>query len=234
VKGMRNFKADLHIHSCLSPCAGLDMSPRNIVERSVSKGLDIIAVCDHNSAENAEAAIRASAGYELRVLPGLEINTIEEVHVLAIFEEARKALHMQEIIYGYLMGGVNPGLFGEQVVADEFDKVKGFNRRMLISAVQLGIHEIVERVHQLGGLCIASHVDRSGYGIISHLGFIPPDLGLDGLEISRLTDRESAGKNFPGIERFPVMTFSDAHNLDDIGIYYNEIDIEQLRDRVTA
>jgi len=223
---MRTFKADLHIHSCLSPCADLDMSPRSIVERSVEKGLDIIAICDHNYAENTEAAIRASEEYDLRVLPGLEINSSEEVHVLAIFEEAQKALHMQEIVYCYLTGSNRPDLFGDQVVADEFDEVKDFNERMLISATQLGIHEIVERVHRLGGLCIASHVDRPSYSIISHLGFVPSDLQLDALEISRLTERESAQSKIQGINNFPIMTFSDAHCLDDIGLTYTSFLLE--------
>ena len=119
---MKRFKADLHIHSCLSPCGDLDMSPRAIVEKSLERGIEIIALCDHNSAENVGAAIRAGNQKGLCVLPGMEINSREEVHTLAIFDTEEGALRMQELIYGYLRGTNRPELFGDQVVANEFDE----------------------------------------------------------------------------------------------------------------
>ena len=214
---MKAFKADLHIHSCLSPCADLDMSPRAIVETSLERGLEIIAVCDHNSAENVGAAIRAGAQKGLRVLPGIEINSSEEVHTLALFDSEKQALAMQELIYRHLQGTNRPELFGDQVVANEFDEVEGFNDRLLIGATQLALNHVVKEVHRLGGLSIASHVDRPSFSILGQLGFIPPEIDLDGLELSRHLSPDGATSKLPEVSGFTLVTFSDAHFLDDIG-----------------
>jgi PHP family Zn ribbon phosphoesterase len=214
---VKRFKADLHIHSCLSPCGDLDMSPRAIVSKSLETGLDLIAVCDHNSAENAAAVIRAAGEGDLRVLPGIEISSREEVHTLAIFDRVEQALQMQDLVYSRLKGTNRPELFGDQVVANEFDEVEGFNDRLLISAAQISLVELVKEVHRLGGLSIASHVDRPSFSILSQLGFVPKDLELDALEVSLHTDRESARREIPGIAEYSLLSFSDAHFLSDIG-----------------
>lgn len=214
---MRLFKADLHIHSCLSPCGDLDMSPRAIVERSLERGLDLIALCDHNSAENAGAALREGARRGLPVLAGLEISSREEVHVLAIFDTEKQALTMQDLVYRCLRGTNRPELFGDQVVANEFDEVEGFNDRRLIGATELDLKDVVREAHRLGGLTIASHVDRPSFSILSQLGFIPSDLDLDALEVSRHMLRGSVRREIPEVGEFPIVAFSDAHFLDDIG-----------------
>jgi len=219
---VKTFKADLHIHTCLSPCADLDMTPKAIVEKSLGLGLDIVAICDHNSAENVEAVVRAGVQQKLCVLPGLEINSREEVHILAIFENAEKALHMQDTVYRHLKGTNRPEFFGDQVVVNEFDEVEGFNNRLLIGAVDLGLQEIVSEVHRQRGLTIASHVNRPSFSIISQLGFIPPDLELDGLEVTQDTgqlDRSTMGK-------LPLVTSSDAHFLHDVGRAYTPFFLE--------
>jgi PHP family Zn ribbon phosphoesterase len=214
---VRPFRADLHIHSCLSPCGDLDMSPRTIVAQSLEKGLDLIAVCDHNSAENAGAVIRAANRKGLSVLAGMEISSREEVHSLAIFDTEAQALQMQELIYRHLRGTNRPELFGDQVVANELDEVECFNDRLLIGAVQMDLQEIITAVHRLGGLSIASHVDRPSFSILSQLGFIPEEVELDGVEISRHMTREKARAEIPGLERFTLLSFSDAHFPQDIG-----------------
>ena len=223
---MKLFKADLHIHSCLSPCADLDMSPRSIVDKGLERGLDIIAVCDHNSAENAGAAIRAGAQRGLCVLPGIEINSVEEIHTLAIFDREDQATAMQEIIYRHLKGTNRPDVFGDQVVANEFDEVEGFNDRMLIGAIQLELQDVVRKVRQLGGLSIASHVDRPSFSILSQLGFVPPDLELDALEISPRMRKNSILANIPEARGYPIVTFSDSHFLDDIGTVFTSFFLE--------
>ncbi|RJR23093.1 MAG: PHP domain-containing protein [Desulfobacteraceae bacterium] len=213
---MRSFKADLHIHSCLSPCGELEMSPRAIVEKSLEMGLDLISVCDHNSAENVGSVMRAGIQKGLAVLAGMEISSREEVHSLAFFDTEEQALQLQEIIYRHLKGTNRPELFGDQVVANEYDEVEGFNDRLLIGAVQLGLDEIVNTVHLLGGLSIASHVDRPSFSIMSQLGFLPDGIDLDAVELSRHTSREKARTSIPGIERFCQVSFSDAHVPEDI------------------
>jgi PHP family Zn ribbon phosphoesterase len=214
---MKHFKADLHIHTCLSPCAELDMSPKAVVEKSVERGLDVIAVCDHNSAENVEASIRAAAQYDLRVLPGMEINSREEVHSLAIFEDVEKVYLMQKMVYEHLKGSNRSELFGDQVVANERDEVEGFNDRLLIGAVDLKLSDIIQEVHRLGGLSIACHVDRPSFSVPSQLGFIPPDLEVDALEISRPDKWEAGDRKMPGTENFTAVSFSDAHFISDVG-----------------
>ena len=217
---MKAYKADLHIHSCLSPCADLDMSPKAIVEKSLELGLDIIAVCDHNSAENVMAAMKSGSQHGLTVFPGMEINSREEAHVLGLFEGPDEAILMQEIVYANLKGINSPEVFGDQVVVNEKDEVEGFNDKMLIGAIELGLYEIVTEIHRLGGLVIASHIDRASFSIVSQLGFIPQDLELDALEISRAFEGKMNEEVFSGSVDLPRVTFSDAHFIDDIGKAY--------------
>jgi PHP family Zn ribbon phosphoesterase len=214
---LRKFKADLHIHSCLSPCGDWDMSPRRIIRRSLEVGLDLIAICDHNTAENAGAAVREGQKKGLHVLPGMEICSREEVHMLALFDELTQALAMQSHVYAHLSGENKPGIFGCQVVANEYDEVLGENPRLLIGATRLGLHDIAAKTHLLGGLSFCCHVDRPAYGIINQLGFIPADLVLDGVEISRHVKLAEAHKTVSGIEKFSCITNSDAHFIEDIG-----------------
>lgn len=223
---MRLYRADLHIHSCLSPCGDLDMSPRGIVEASLEKGMTLIAVCDHNSAENVGAVMRAGAERGLAVLAGLEISSVEEVHSLALFDNEDQALAMQTLVYDHLKGTNRPELFGDQVVANEYDEVEGFNDRRLIGATLLSLKEIIREVHRLGGLSIASHVDRPSFSILSQLGFISPDLELDALEVSPRMKRKNVPGEIPDAAHFPVVSFSDAHFPQDIGKAFTPFRIE--------
>jgi predicted metal-dependent phosphoesterase TrpH len=231
---LKKFKTDMHIHSCLSPCGDWEMSPKRIVQQSLEVGLDLIAICDHNTAENAGVAMCEGEKRGVHVLPGMEVCSKEEVHTLALFEKLTQALEMQEYVYANLPGENNPDVFGCQVVANENDEVLGENPRLLIGATRLGLHGIVEKTHELGGLCLCSHVDRPAYGIINQLGFIPADLALDGVEVSRHVKLADAPKTVAGIEKFGCITTSDAHFLDDIGKVWTvfqmaEPTIEEIR-----
>jgi PHP family Zn ribbon phosphoesterase len=214
---LKKFKADMHIHSCLSPCGDWNMSPKRIIQKSCEVGLDLIAICDHNTVENAEVTILEGKKQGVQVLPGLEICSKEEVHILTLFDSMDPALKMQSYVYSNLPGDNNPEVFGYQVVANERDEVLGENPRLLIGATRIGLHAIAEKTHILGGLCLCCHVDRPAYGIINQLGFIPTDLALDGVEVSHRIKLADANKAVPGIEKFPCITTSDAHFLDDIG-----------------
>lgn len=214
---MKYFRADLHIHSCLSPCADLDMSPKKIIENSLEKGLDFIAISDHNSAKNAGALIKAGASKGFIVLPGIEINSLEEIHLLSIFDKENQALFMQDFLYCHLEGENRPKYFGEQVIANEFDEVEGFEDKMLINATDLRLDDIIKEVHKLGGICIASHIDRPSYSILSQLGFIPPNIEFDALEYSPNSTIDEVKNLVPDNEKWSFTTFSDAHFLKDIG-----------------
>jgi PHP family Zn ribbon phosphoesterase len=194
------------------------MSPKRIVETAIMKDLDIIAICDHNSAENVQASFNAARGKNLTVLAGMEISSSEEVHVLGIFNGVDSVCAMQELVYSHLAPGENKdNLFGEQIIANELDEVEGYNKRLLIGATNLTVGKIVDEIHRLDGLAIASHVDRETYSIIGQLGFIPHGLQLDALEISPLTSYSQAGQQIPQLKKYPVISSSDAHSLEDIG-----------------
>ena len=216
---LKRIRGDLHIHTCLSPCADLTMSPKRVVEKAVKKNLDMIAICDHNSAENVRAATAAASKKKITVLPGMEITTVEEVHIIALFDEVDPVLKLQETVYEHLAPGENiEDVFGEQIIANEFDEVEGYNNRLLMGATSLTLKELVTEIHRLGGLVIAAHIDREACNsIIGQLGFIPEDLELDALEISSYTSRSQAIARYPGIEKFPLISSSDAHFLQDIG-----------------
>lgn len=215
---MQEFSADLHIHTCLSPCADLDMSPLKIVAQAVKRGLSMIAVTDHNSLENTGAVIRAARGTGLKVLAGVEITSLEEAHILGFFEGKDSTDSMQALLETHLLPGENDeALFGIQVVANEWDEVEKINKRLLIGATRLSLDRIVEEIHKRQGLSVAAHVDKMSFSIRSQLGFIPPDLPLDALEISRHTSLAKAREEIPECKRFPVITSSDAHFLDEIG-----------------
>jgi hypothetical protein len=214
---LREFKADLHIHTCLSPCGDWEMSPRNIIQRSLDASLDLIAICDHNTSENSGAVMREGRRRGISVLPGLEVCSKEEVHILAIFGELEQALAMQEWVYAGLSGENQPEVFGYQVVANEDSEVLGENPRLLIGATHLGLGQIVRQTHALGGLSLSAHVDRPANGIINQLGFIPPELQIDGVEVSRRIPLAGACTVLPEIGSRPCITSSDAHYLKDIG-----------------
>ncbi|MCL4538577.1 MAG: PHP domain-containing protein [Bacteroidetes bacterium] len=227
---MKEFRADLHIHTCLSPCADLEMSPQNIVREAKRKGLEVIGICDHNSAENVPAVEKNARKEGIGVIGGMEVTSKEEVHILALFDVEDKLFSLQEIVYDQLNGTNDERLYGEQVVVNENEEVVGFNRKLLIGASEITLTRLVDLIHERNGLAIASHVDREGFGIIGQLGFIPPGLPLDALEI---TDPSKKG-GIPRNESLPFVTSSDAHNLADVGKRYtsflmNGISIDELR-----
>lgn len=193
------------------------MSPRKIVEKSIERQLDIIAICDHNSAENVQAAAHLGEKLGLCVIPGMEICSREEVHILGLFKSVAQARSMQDYVYEHLPGENKAEVFGYQVVVNEEDEIRGEVSHLLIGATRLSLQDILRKIHDLGGLCIASHVDRPSFGIIGQLGFIPADLLLDGVEVSYRVPLKEAHEKIPGVLNFPCISSSDAHFPDDIG-----------------
>jgi len=223
---LKLYKADLHIHTCLSPCGDLKMSPTKIIESVLQKNIDIIAICDHNTVENVPAVSKAAEKRNVLVIPGMEICTKEEIHILALFEKIETAFEMQAKVYDKLSGQNDPDVFGLQVIGNECDEVIGFNDKLLIGAVDMTIEEVVSRIHKLNGLAIASHIDRESYSIIGQLGFIPEQLKLDALEISPNLCIKEARKIFPDCVSYTMIQNSDAHFINDIGKGITEFKIE--------
>jgi PHP family Zn ribbon phosphoesterase len=212
---MRPFKADLHIHTCLSPCSGLDMTPRNIVACAVEKKIDIIGICDHNSTENSRAVVEAARNTGLNVFPGMEVTSREEVHILALFNEGENALRLQDYVYANLPGENDEAIFGQQVIVDEDEIVLGFNERFLIGATVLSLADVLQAIHAFRGIAIASHIDREAFGIVGQLGLVPKDIDLDALEISSRMTFDEAQRKFS--LDYPLTCSSDAHGLEEIG-----------------
>ena len=223
---LRRFRADLHLHTCLSPCAEETMCPRAIVKTAKKQDLQMIGICDHNSVENVEAVRMAGKIERLAVMGGIEITSREEVHILGFFGKKAALQDIQDMVYENLPGENDENLFGQQLLTDEYDRVIGSNKRLLIGATRLPLEEIVDAIHHLGGLAIASHIDRESFSIVGQLGFIPKELALDALEISPPASHER-GYNFSQKYDFPLVTFSDAHSLEDIGRSFSSFLMEE-------
>jgi len=213
----RAFLCDLHVHTCLSPCADLDMYPRAVVEKAMVEKLDVIAICDHNASDNIQYILRLAEGKSLTVLPGMEITSSEEVHLLALFDTLGDLQKIQNIVYENLSGTNREEIFGCQAIVNDCDEVEGFNDRFLLGATKLSLHELIDHIHGFGGLVIASHIDRESFSVISQLGFLDPDIPLDALEVTHQTGIQKARIKYPELSNYPFIESSDAHFIKDIG-----------------
>lgn len=213
------YAVDLHMHSCLSPCADADMTPNNIVNMSIIKGLDIIAITDHNSGENAKAIMECAEGTPLVVIPGMELETSEEVHVVCLFRSLENLINFQNLVYTVLPDMRNrPDIFGDQLILDKDDEVIGECDRMLITATDLIIDDVFGLVKKYGGVAYPAHIDRDSYSVLSNLGGIPESYRGRYLELSKNCDFTKFlinGNHF--VENgYHFIRASDAHHLWDI------------------
>jgi len=200
------------------------MTPKRIVDKCVEKGIDIIAICDHNTCENVKYVIKAAKKHNITVIAGMEITTIEEVHIVGLFPSNFQATRMQQIIYSELDGQNNEELFGVQAVVNEEDEVMKINNKLLIGASNLNINQVVDYIHKFNGIAISAHIDREGFGIIGKLGFIPEDLPIDAIELSPLTkDIRPLLESNPELAKYPIFFSSDAHTLESIGDAYTAL-----------
>ena len=214
---LKVYNCDLHIHTCLSPCAELDMHPKAIVRQALLKKLDMIAVCDHNASANAPYVIAAASGANLKVLPGMEITTSEEVHLLALFESVENLLKLQTIVDRHLSGQNDETKFGVQAIVNELGEVEGINEQLLIGATDLSIDIIIGYIHEFDGLAIPAHIDRESFSVLGQLGFVDDAAGFDALEISKRTGIRQGRIQFQELLHYPFLTSSDAHFILDIG-----------------
>ncbi|MDF2591211.1 MAG: hypothetical protein K0S75_677 [Clostridia bacterium] len=223
------FAVDLHIHTALSPCGDNDMTPNNIVNMALLKGLDLIAVTDHNSCANVEAVMDAGRNKGLMVIPGIEVQSKEEVHLICLFKKIEQALEFGELIYSSLSDiPNNEELFGSQLIMDAMDNITGKLKKLLLTSSTYSVNEIFELSNKFGGMCIPAHVDRPGYSIISNLGFIPPNIKVDAVEISKNSKLEAVIEKMPFIKCYNHIISSDAHYLWDISEREYFIEMEYI------
>ncbi len=205
---------DLHIHTALSPCASDDMTPNNIVNMAAIKGLDIIGITDHNSTENCASVIKAAKNKELLVVPGVELQTSEEVHLLCFFENLLNLREFQDVIDSSMVKGKNISeIFGNQLIMDEKDHVVGQKQHMLLTSSGLSLNRAVELVSEMGGVVVPAHIERKSYSIITNLGFVPPELNLSYLEIYQPGNLPDLTAKFDYLKNYKYLFNSDAHEL---------------------
>lgn len=211
-----SFYYDLHIHTALSPCGDEDMTPNNIVNMSILKGLDVIAITDHNSARNVRACFECAKSTPLILLPGMEIETSEEVHVTALFDNPDSAEQLDTIVSENMPAIKNrTDIFGEQHIIDSEDNIVGEIPNLLTVATTMSINDVFETVHFLGGIAIPAHIDKSSYSLLSNLGFIPEDINFSVFEIKN-PERYIEIKNNHNLGNAKIIHNSDAHFLWDI------------------
>lgn len=225
---------DLHIHSSLSPCAQDEMTPNNIVNMAYIKGLDIIAVTDHNAALNCEAVFNCAKDRGIVVVPGIELETREEVHMICLFPGLEEVMKMHKEVSDALPDIENrEDIFGQQLIMDEDDNIVRNYKPLLLTATNLSVDNVFEKVGKLGGVVVPAHVDRDSFSIISNLGIVPEYLNINYLEISKdCVINEFLNKN-PYLSTYNFLRSSDAHNLGKIlekesSIELKEISIECL------
>lgn len=223
------YAVDLHIHSCISPCGDMDMTPNNIVNMAILKGLDIISITDHNTTQNLPAINKVALDNGIMLLPGIEVQTKEEVHMLCYFRSIDSALEFGNLIYSKLPDIKNNNeIFGEQVIMDCKDNIIGEVHKLLLSSSDISISNVIDLSNSFGGVSIPAHIDRSSYSIISNLGFIPPDLDIRTAEISKNMDFDTFKKAFPYTKNLRLIKSSDAHYLWDIFERESFIQVDEL------
>ena len=208
---------DLHIHSCLSPCGDDDMTPANIAGMAMLKGLDVIALTDHNTCRNCPALLAAAAEYGVLAIPGMEINTSEEVHAVCLFETLEAALDFDAYVYARLVPFPNnEAIFGKQQIYNENDEVCGTEPNLLINATTISFDELWPLVRSFGGVMFPAHIDKTANSLIANLGFIPPDSRFTTAEVKDLTKLHRLKKENPYLDGCRIISNSDAHYLEHI------------------
>lgn len=228
---MRTLVADFHIHTLLSPCAEIEMTPHHIVMRAAQYGVDAVAITDHNASANAAAAVKAAERYGVKVFPGMEVECREEAHIVVLFDTLEQLAGWQKIV-DVNMNGLknNAERFGAQFIVDDDDNFVAEEERMLLGPLKLTAAEVIRQVADLGGIAVAAHVDRPSYSLLMQLGFLPSDMGLAAAEISPAGIKEiKAQKLKIALGGLNYVTDSDAHMMDSfISGPKNLITVEEL------
>jgi PHP family Zn ribbon phosphoesterase len=217
---MQDYLVDLHLHTVLSPCAEIEMIPPLIVGRAQKLGLDIIAVTDHHCAANAQAVIEAARGTGIAVLPGMEVQTREEVHMLCLFDHLEQARDLQQAVFDALPGLLNnEKVFGAQYVVDASGTHLYTETRLLATSTRLSVEQVAAQVNARGGICLPAHVDRPSFSLLANLGFVPQGLQIAGLELSRQTTPQAFVEQRPELAGYGMIVSGDAHRLAEMGAY---------------
>ncbi|SHE47846.1 hypothetical protein SAMN05444274_101465 [Mariniphaga anaerophila] len=226
---MNKYRADLHIHTLLSPCAELEMTPQAIVEKAKSSGLEIIGITDHNSTKHALLVKELAEKEGIFTLTGAEVTTREEVHCLVFFEHPEQLKLFQQFIDDNITPVPNPdGYFGYQPVIDKEENIMEMVDYFLPAALKAGIDEVANRVYALNGIFIPAHIDRPVNGLLNQLGFIPPSLKYDALGLSRHGSEKHVKEHYVIQNKTTFIRNSDAHFPEQIGEIYTVFNLERV------
>ena len=226
---MNKYRADLHIHTLVSPCAGLEMTPHTIVEKAKASGLDIIGITDHNSTKHGLLVKKLAEKEGIFTLTGAEVTTKEEVHCLVFFEQPEELIQFQQYIEENISRIPNSEeYYGYQPVIDEDENILEMVPYFLPAALKVGIEKIQKRVDELNGLFIPAHIDRSVNGILSQLGFIPPSLKYDALGLSSHGSEKHVKEQYVIQNKTTFIRNSDAHYTEQIGEIYTIFNMDKI------
>ena len=222
------YKADLHIHTVLSPCGGLEMSPSMIFGNAENMGIDMVAITDHNSMKNSVAYEKAAQGYNLTYLYGVEIQTAEEIHLIAIFDNKTDAMSFDKKLYASLLPiKNNPDFFGDQVIIDENENILGFEEIALINSSIWSFDEAIDEVKNSGGFAFPAHVDATSFSVIAQLGFVPENPNIFALGITKKCKLDEFLQKYPLLKSYSFIKNSDAHYPNEVGTGYTEFYIKK-------
>ncbi|MBE6828386.1 MAG: PHP domain-containing protein [Ruminococcaceae bacterium] len=210
-------KADLHLHSCLSPCGDNDMTPYNIVNMAKLLGYDMIALTDHNSCLNCEGAVEAGKKAGITVVPGMELCTAEEIHCICLFPETNAALEFSDYIRSTMPDIKNrPDIYGEQIIMGSQDEITGREDRLLHLASSVSVDSLVSLVSGYDGVCFPAHLDRNSYSLLSVIGFVYPELCFRAAEFTPDADVAPFLEKHPLLKEMKILKNSDAHYLENM------------------
>ncbi len=219
---------DLHTHSCLSPCGDNEATPVNIAGMAALAGLDVIALTDHNTARNCPAFLEACDAYGVIGIPGMEVTTMEEVHVVCLFYTLEDALKFDEFIYSKLQKiKNNPEIFGEQRICNSDDEIIGYEENLLINATDIMFDELYDIVEKFRGVMIPAHIDKNANSVLANLGFIPDDSKFKCVELANLKNLHKLREAHPYLEKCRIITDSDAHYLPNINEPVNTLYVKE-------
>ena len=221
---------DFHLHSALSPCGDADMTPNNIVGMAKIIGLDAIAVTDHNTVGNVRAAMEVGRELGVTVVPGMEVETAEEIHILTLYPSIEAAEYAAKEVYNHLpMIKNRPDIFGEQCFMDSEDNITGYEEKLLLTATTLSYNSLFDLVETAGGLFIPAHVDRHSYSMLTNFGFMPDDIDIKYVELSkRVEDVQGYLESRSELKKYKLFRDSDAHYLTDLSERVNSFDIDNV------
>lgn len=219
---------DFHLHSCLSPCGDNDMTPQNICNMMKLMGFNAFALTDHNTCKNCPACKEIADSLGLTFIPGMELTTSEEVHVVCLFYNLEDALNFSDYVYGTLPPVKNkPNIFGEQFCLNSNDELVETEEKLLITASTVSAMNVAEIVAKYNGICFPAHIDRSSFSILSNLGSFDESFGFNVAEIYDMSKEKELKENLPYLNSLKILSSSDAHYLENIRLPSEELEVSE-------